>query len=209
MSRQSGDHPPPEQLPAFGLGLLAPDQTADIESHVAECQACCQALLSVPDDSLVSRLREAVSTSSDGLAAHATLTAISIANGLAPGPSEGPSPLPPELESHPRYRVEKLLGAGGMGAGSRGRIARLPIADSLLPTPDCLLPTPVTIKLCVIAGAVDGKGAALLDQPAQVGPLDVFHHQACPTWPSLPMADSRNSLLFPLTYIGSRVPCRN
>ena len=37
----------------------------------------------------------------------------------------------------------------------------------------------------VIAGAVHGKGAALLDQPAQVGPLDVFHHQemrlACDT----------------------------
>jgi hypothetical protein len=29
----------------------------------------------------------------------------------------------------------------------------------------------------VIAGAVHGKGAALLDQPAQVGPLHVFHHQ--------------------------------
>ena len=29
----------------------------------------------------------------------------------------------------------------------------------------------------VIAGAVHGKTAALLDQPAQVGPLDIFHHQ--------------------------------
>ena len=45
MSGPSSDHPSPEQLPAFGLGLLSVAESAAVERHVAECDACCRSLL--------------------------------------------------------------------------------------------------------------------------------------------------------------------
>jgi WD40 repeat protein len=108
MSGPATDHPSPERLPAFGLGLLSAEESAVIERHVAECDACCRSLLTVADDALVSRLRQAASTSS---AAEAPTQGLSV-----PGATAAPEPLPPELAAHPRYRVEQLLGAGGMGA---------------------------------------------------------------------------------------------
>src|SRR5437868_5231 len=111
MSGPAADHPPPERLPAFGLGLLSAEESAAVERHVAECDACCRSLLTVADDALVARLRQA-SAISDGLPPAAAPT-----QGLsAPGATAAPEPLPPELAAHPRYRVEQLLGAGGMGA---------------------------------------------------------------------------------------------
>jgi WD40 repeat protein len=113
MNREPGEHLHPDQLSAFGLGLLAPEQTIAFESHVAGCAACCQALLSVPDDALVSKLRHAVCAGSNGIGAMATAV---VANGAAPDAAAGPAPVALELAAHPRYRVEQLLGAGGMGA---------------------------------------------------------------------------------------------
>jgi serine/threonine protein kinase len=158
MSRQPGDHPPPEQLPAFGLGLLAPDQTAALESHVAECEACCQALLAVPDDALVTRLREAVS--------HATLSAISSSPALEP--ADGLPTLPPELASHPRYRVEKLLGAGGMGAVylAYDRIMERPVALKIIN------PGLMTRPAVVERFTREVKAAARLGHPNIVTALD-------------------------------------
>jgi WD40 repeat protein len=114
MTSQSANHPSREQLSAFGLGLLESDQSAAVESHVDECQECCQSLLTVADDSLVSRLRDAAATGSDGLAAPHSLTVA--LTGPDPSPVDESPVVPAELASHPRYRIEKLLGAGGMGA---------------------------------------------------------------------------------------------
>ncbi|HVS34751.1 MAG TPA: serine/threonine-protein kinase [Gemmataceae bacterium] len=87
------NHPDRSDLEAFGVGLLDPVRSAAVADHVAGCETCCNAVLEAPDDALISRLREA-----------ATLPA-------APAPIEAPE----ELVRHPRYRLLKLLGRGGMG----------------------------------------------------------------------------------------------
>src|SRR5437764_3184047 len=99
MSGPAADHPPPERLPAFGLGLLSVEESAAVERHVAECDACCRSLLTVADDALVARLRQASATSAGLRAAEAPT------EGLSAAEPSAPEPLPPELADHPRYRV--------------------------------------------------------------------------------------------------------
>jgi WD40 repeat protein len=163
MSGPAADHPPPERLPAFGLGLLSAEESAVIERHVAECDACCRSLLTVADDALVARLRQASSTSSDGLrAAEAPTQGLSAA-----GPS-APEPLPPELADHPRYRVEQLLGAGGMGAVYRAwhRVLGRPVALKVIN------PALTNKAAAVERFARESRAAARLSHPNIVAAFD-------------------------------------
>jgi tRNA A-37 threonylcarbamoyl transferase component Bud32 len=107
-------HPAGERLAAFGLGQLTDDELADIESHLAHCDACRRVAEDVADDTLVALLRstatEPDSFTADGPAPSAPATASeSPAVAAAPG-------LPAALADHPRYRVLELVGVGGMGA---------------------------------------------------------------------------------------------
>jgi hypothetical protein len=49
-------HPDFESLRRFALGLLHSEEQDRIERHLATCDACCQAALTVPDDRLVTLL---------------------------------------------------------------------------------------------------------------------------------------------------------
>jgi hypothetical protein len=104
MNDQPLDHPSAEQLSAFGLGQLDAVEAAEIERHVAGCSVCCQTLWSLPDDRLVTLLRQA-------------FTAPSEATALLPStaPSSSAPQVPAELADHPRYRIVEVLGIGGMG----------------------------------------------------------------------------------------------
>ncbi len=83
-------HPTHDQLAAFETGRLDDDDSAVVEQHLEECADCCQWLKQSPEnDSYVELLKEAV----------APITGI-----------------PNELVDHPRYRVIRSLGCGGMGA---------------------------------------------------------------------------------------------
>jgi serine/threonine protein kinase len=97
-------HPGPAELAAFARGRLAPAARAEVARHVASCDACCRAVSDLPENTLIARVRAALAS-------------------LGGPPTEAPPPpqprdvadLPPELRNHPRYRIVKCLGAGGMG----------------------------------------------------------------------------------------------
>ena len=92
------DHPTHQQLAAFLWGQLDNVEQAAIESHVAVCAVCCKILGEIPDDTMLGRLREAGKSS-----------------GVPVVLSSKAAQLPTELRDHPRYKIERFLGAGGMG----------------------------------------------------------------------------------------------
>jgi len=102
MTAQAAQHPTLEQLAAFVHGRLDPTAQAEVESHVAECAECCRRLESVPNDTLVERLR-------------AGNTQASLASVSAPPDEAAVTGIPAALAHHPRYRVVRMVGKGGMG----------------------------------------------------------------------------------------------
>src|SRR5580765_3401870 len=87
------EHPSLERLADFVHGRLAPGDQAEIEQHVADCEACCRALEQIPDDTLMGNMRGATTP----LDAFAKLE--------QSGTLEDADDLPPELRAHPRYRI--------------------------------------------------------------------------------------------------------
>ncbi len=97
------DHPKRAQLIAFMSGQLSEGERASLAAHVEACDACCQMLREIPDDAFVVRIRE-VNTPGDLDVDEAALL------------PRRDRPLPKELSEHPRYKVGRFLGSGGMGA---------------------------------------------------------------------------------------------
>jgi serine/threonine protein kinase len=76
---------------------------ATMAQHVESCESCCQILREIPDDALAARLR------------NASLQVEAAAEPDASAPAGQWTP-PKELNEHPRYKIGRFLGAGGMGA---------------------------------------------------------------------------------------------
>lgn len=100
----TSQHPTPAALLAYGQGRLSAAEMTAIETHLAACDTCCEALAGTPDDTLLVRAREAA-TSGFRAREHT----------IVEKPAS-PREIPQPLKDHPRYRVLGLLGAGGMGA---------------------------------------------------------------------------------------------
>src|SRR4051812_11832958 len=121
-------HPPVERLSGFLLGKLASADVDAVESHLASCPACCETLKQIKEDTFVGLIRECQPEAVAGVHGPDDTPYLTEAfSGSTPkdngptialtGTATGqPFEVPAALASHPRYRIEELLGSGGMGA---------------------------------------------------------------------------------------------
>src|SRR5262245_3154919 len=118
-------HPTDRELEAFLLGkLVAPDDLA-IESHLAECDECRERAVQTPADDTLTELLAAARTlvevqrsaaptpTFDGSTTPPAFAPTLAWDGSAAAGDE--SKAPPALAGHPKYRVVRRLGSGGMG----------------------------------------------------------------------------------------------
>lgn len=100
-------HPSEKKLNAYNRGLLSPDEAVAIESHISDCEPCCETIVSLSsDDTFVGLLKEARQLPIDQTLNHDSQGAesTSLHGGILP-----------ELAEHPRYEIVRLIGKGGMG----------------------------------------------------------------------------------------------
>jgi serine/threonine protein kinase len=105
MSLTSSQHPPDADLAAYALGRLDPTAGSWIELHLAECPACRSVAEHTPPDALLALLRKSV----------VTLPPQSSATRSEVPPSVDSAIVPAALHDHPKYRIVRPLGQGGMG----------------------------------------------------------------------------------------------
>jgi serine/threonine protein kinase len=143
----AGVHPSAADLEAFTLGSMGESSLAAVEAHVADCPTCQEQAAAASGDTLIELLRRAHGRAvhqTDTLAeaaaqaqTEAPLPAAAEAVTLAPDGADGTEVLcavPEELARHERYRVVRLLGAGGMGSvfEAEHRVMRRPVAVKVI-----------------------------------------------------------------------------
>ena len=105
-------HPSPNELSAYSLGQLPPEEAASVESHISECAPCCETMLGLADDdTFVGLLQDANRSPTKSTPADQT---VDHDNASASASSSGPE-TPAALSKHPRYEIVGLIGKGGMG----------------------------------------------------------------------------------------------
>jgi serine/threonine protein kinase len=147
MPQRTDAHPAAEELSDFGLGKLSEAAAVAIASHLESCPQCRSAVENQPPDSFVDKVRAA--KPAEALARPETVTQIpgstdSAMAGL-PASTSAPDSLPAELRDHPKYRIVRELGRGGMGVVYQAvqtlmdrPVAIKVISPSVLEHPDAL-----------------------------------------------------------------------
>jgi serine/threonine protein kinase len=106
-------HPSSEELLAFGKGRLAESAAAAVASHLEACTACQELVSRAGPDSFVRKLRAARPASSSPSPSRSLLPSGGASS--VPADDAPPPNCPPELANHPKYRIIRELGRGGMG----------------------------------------------------------------------------------------------
>jgi len=100
------DHPSREELSAYSLGQLPEERAVAIDSHISECEPCCETIVALSsEDTFAGLLQEAGRLPTDQTADHEGATAN----------SDSFDDIPQPLSEHPRYEILGLIGKGGMG----------------------------------------------------------------------------------------------
>jgi serine/threonine protein kinase/WD40 repeat protein len=117
-------HPSDRELHSFLLGRLTDPDHSQVESHLAECSECGDRALAAPADDTLTELLAAARTRFDSQRASAPTPTL---DGSATPPAFAPTlawssstgsdsdTIPAALATHPKYRVLRRLGTGGMG----------------------------------------------------------------------------------------------
>jgi hypothetical protein len=108
-------HPTQADLEAFMLGKLDDPSMALVEAHLQECTSCQAQAAAVPGDTFVGLLTAVATRRTSSAAVTPPAAATSDTLSWQPSAAASPAAPPPELADHPRYRLLRLLGAGGMG----------------------------------------------------------------------------------------------
>jgi serine/threonine protein kinase len=106
-------HPSVQALALFSSGKLSEAQAVTVATHLETCADCRGAVEKLPPDSFLGKVRAAkpggtVLPAPTGLPSGASVAGAS-------GPAVPVPDLPPELVDHPKFRVVRELGRGGMG----------------------------------------------------------------------------------------------
>ncbi len=173
IDQTQASHPDAQALAAYALGRMGVAEMDGVESHLRDCESCCRAVEFPPGDSLLTLLRARGAGNAPAPVAgsgYADLPGLRLPSSFAavPRPGEGVTEggeeggttladpgrsavvpgavgIPEGLVDHPRYRVESVLGTGGMGTVflAEHRLMERPVALKVI-RPD-LIQTPALV----------------------------------------------------------------
>jgi serine/threonine protein kinase len=106
-------HPTAQSLALFGRGNLPEAQAATVAAHLETCDACRQAVAGLPPDSFLGKV-QAAKPSGTILPSGARRSPDAVPAAVSRPPARVLD-LPPELANHPKFRIVRELGRGGMG----------------------------------------------------------------------------------------------
>ena len=167
-------HPDAAELEQFAQGILNDELQPVVEAHLAECPLCQAQVVAASDDEVVALLAAHTRTvsRSEGITSD-TLSPIGTPLPSASGSSvEQLTPLvesyPPGLTNHPRYRILRMIGQGGMGAvyEAEHRLMNRPVALKVINLAFTANPAAVERFLREV------RAAARLSHPNIVAALD-------------------------------------